>query len=118
MFTALLAVGAIQVLANVGSYPQMLLGAALEGVYYGLFSTLGISFVQAFAPQRPAHATAIYWNTLMVTGLLGGPVAGLIAQVHDFRTVILVASGVAMLSVVILLLGARHPDMQAASAPR
>ncbi|MCV3273854.1 MFS transporter [Roseobacter sp. WL0113] len=114
--TAVLAVLAIQYLASIQSYGQMLLGAALEGFYYGLFSTLGISFVQSFAEDRPAYATAMYWNTLMVTGLLGGPAAGLIAQLYDFRTAILVASGVALLSVIILGLGARHPQVRASSA--
>ncbi|WP_300062632.1 MFS transporter [uncultured Roseobacter sp.] len=114
--TGLLAVVAIQFLASVQSYPQMLLGAALEGFYYGLFSTLAISFVQSFAEDRPAYATAMYWNTLMVTGLLGGPAAGLIAQIYDFRTVILVASAVALFSVLILAIGSRHPQVRSVSA--
>ena len=100
--TAVLAVLAIQVLAAVETYPQMLVGAALEGLYFGLFSTLGISFVQSFSTARPAHATAMYWNTMMVTLVLAGPAAGFIAQVLDFRTVILAASGIALLAVVVL----------------
>lgn len=110
----LLAVVTIQVLASVQSYPQMLAGAAMEGLYYGLYASLGISFVQSFAPNRPARATALYWNTLMVTGILAGPAAGLIAQAYDFRTVILVASGVAGVAAIVLVLGSvsrkRHPS--------
>ncbi|MCL6282578.1 MFS transporter [Ruegeria sp. 2012CJ41-6] len=101
----LLAIVTIQVLASVESYPQMLAGAAMEGFYYGLYASLGISFVQSFAPNRPARATALYWNTLMVTGILAGPAAGLIAQAYDFRTVILVASGVACVAAIVLVLG-------------
>ncbi|MEL7275125.1 MAG: MFS transporter [Pseudomonadota bacterium] len=114
--TALLAVLAIRYLASVESYTEMLLGAALEGLYYGLFSTLGISFVQSLGQDRPAAATAVYWNTLMLTGLLGGPAAGLIAQAHDFQTVILWASGVALASVIILVAGMRHPSLRVSSS--
>ena len=102
MGTAILAVVAIQVLASVQTYPRMLVGAALEGFYFGLFTTLAISFVQSLSEERPAYATAMYWNTMMVTLVLAGPTAGLIAQVYDFRTVIVVASGFALLSVAVL----------------
>jgi SET family sugar efflux transporter-like MFS transporter len=101
--TTLLAVVTIQLLASVQSFPQMLFGAALEGLYYGFYASLGISYVQSFAEDRPAHATAIYWNTLMVTGLLAGPAVGFIAQAYDFQTVIQVASAVAFCAAVVLI---------------
>ena len=100
--TSQLAVASILVLATVQSYPHMLVGAALEGFYFGLFSTLAISFVQSLSEDRPAYATAMYWNTMMVTLVVAGPAAGLIAQLFEFRTVIFVASGFAMASTVIL----------------
>ncbi len=103
--TALLAVVAIQVLASIQSFPQMILGAALEGLYFGLFASLGITYVQAYAGGRPAAATATYWNTLMITGILAGPAAGLIAQWQDFRTVLYVASGVALTAPFVMALG-------------
>ena len=102
--TTLLAVATIQYLASVESFPQMLLGSGLEGLYYGLYASLGISYVQSFAQDRPARATALYWNTLMVSALMAGPVVGAIAEVSDFRTVVLVSSGVATGAA--LLLGA------------
>ena len=100
--TAALAVVAIQVLASVETFPQMLFGAALEGLYYGCFASLGISYVQSFADDRPAQATAIYWNALLLSGLIAGPAAGLIAQVTDFHTVIMVSSVVAVAAFVLL----------------
>ncbi|MDA9865150.1 MFS transporter [bacterium] len=111
--TSLLAVIAIQVLASVTTFPQMVFGAALEGLYYGFYASLGISYVQSFATDRPAQATAIYWNTLMVSGLLAGPAVGLIAQVYDFYAVLLVASGVAFLSACVLFFGSREPESRA-----
>jgi SET family sugar efflux transporter-like MFS transporter len=108
MACTLLAVVAILVLASVETLPQMAIGSALEGLYYGLFASLGISYIQSFAQDRPAQATAIYWNTLMLSGLLAAPAVGLIAQVTDFRTVILIAAVVAALAVPILMVGMRR----------
>lgn len=101
--TTLLAVVTIQLLAAVQTFPQMLAGAALEGLYYGFYASLGISYVQSFAKDRPAHATAVYWNTLMITGLLAGPAVGLIAQAYDFQMVVRVASGVALVAAITLI---------------
>ncbi len=100
--TALFAVVAIQVLASVQTLPQMLAGAALEGFYFGLFSTLAITFVQSLSKDRPAYATALYWNTMMVTLVIAGPAAGFIAQASDFQTVIVVGSGLAVVATLIL----------------
>jgi SET family sugar efflux transporter-like MFS transporter len=94
--TTLLAVISIQVLASVQSLPQMLAAAALEGLYYGFYASLGISYLQSFANNRPARATAIYWNTLMISGLIAGPIVGLIAQFYNFQLVIHIASAVAL----------------------
>ncbi|UWR43731.1 MFS transporter [Phaeobacter inhibens] len=100
-----LAVVTIQLLAAVQSFPQMLAGAALEGLYYGFYASLGISYVQSFAPATPARATAMYWNTLMVSGVMAGPAVGLIAQAYDFQTVIRCASGVAVVAAAVLIVG-------------
>ncbi|UWS02644.1 MFS transporter [Phaeobacter inhibens] len=100
-----LAVVTIQLLAAVQSFPQMLAGAALEGLYYGFYASLGISYVQSFAPDTPARATAMYWNTLMVSGVMAGPAVGLIAQAYDFQTVIRCASGVAVVAAAVLIVG-------------
>ena len=110
--TTLLAVGTIQYLALVGSFYQMLLGAALEGVYYGLYAGLGISYIQSLAPDRPARATAIYWNSLMVSVLLAGPAVGIIAQASNFQRVVQIAVGVAFCAALILMLGSRKQHSQ------
>ena len=109
--TTFLAVVTIQILASVQTFPQMLAGAALEGLYYGFFASLGISYVQSFAKDRPARATAIYWNTLMVSGLLAGPIVGSIAQAYDFQTVVQIASGVALCAIAVLMFGSGGQKM-------
>jgi len=103
ILTTFLAAVTIQLLASVQSFPQMLFRAALEGLYYGFYASLGISYVQSFAKDRPAQATAIYWNTLMVSGLLAGPAVGFIGQAYDFQTVIEVASAVVFSAAVVLM---------------
>lgn len=108
LVTTCIAVGAIWFLSSVTSLPQMVIGSALEGLYYGLFASLGISYVQSFARDRPAQATAIYWNTLMISGLLSGPAVGLIAQATSFQTVVQISSGGAAVAALVLLAGIVH----------
>lgn len=108
LMTTFIAVGAILFLSTVTTLPQMVIGSALEGLYYGLFASLGISYVQSFAQDRPAQATAIYWNTLMVSGLISGPAVGLIAQASDFQTVVQTSAGGAVIAAIVLLAGIWH----------
>lgn len=105
---ALMATVTILLLSYVQTYPQMLAGAALEGLYYGLYASIGISFLQSFSADRPAQTTALYWNVLSVSGILAGPATGLIAQAYDFQAVIRVASAVAALAALLLLASMFH----------
>lgn len=93
----------IQILANVSTFPQLLAAAALEGLYYGLYASLSLSFVQSFAVDRIAGATATYWNTLKISSFIAGPITGLIAQYYDFHLAIQLASLGAMASLVCLI---------------
>ncbi|NIZ15422.1 MFS transporter [Phaeobacter sp. HF9A] len=113
MCIALLAAGTIQLLARVQSFDQMLLGAALEGLYYGLYASVGLSFIQSFANGRMAHATATYWNTLMISGLIAGPLTGLIAQYYSFGLVVQIASVGGLCGFVLLVLTRRQGQAQA-----
>ncbi len=81
---AVLAVIAFFILARVTTLPQMFLGAALEGLYYGMFAAIGLSFVQDFAKGRMARATSLYMNSLFLGGLLASPLMGLVAQFVSF----------------------------------
>jgi SET family sugar efflux transporter-like MFS transporter len=114
---ALLAAVTILLLSYVQTFPQMLAGAALEGLYYGLYASIGISFLQSFAGDRPAQVTALYWNVLSVSGILAGPVTGLIAQVYNFQTAIQVASAVAAFAALLLLAAAHHRRTRFTSGP-
>ena len=100
--TAILAILAILVIGTTSSLAHMFIGAALEGFYFGLFSTLAISFVQSLSTDRPAYANALYWNTMMLTLIVAGPATGAIAQVFNFQSVIFIAALFAALSAIVL----------------
>lgn len=100
--TAILAILAILVIGTTSSLAHMFIGAALEGFYFGLFSTLAISFVQSLSTDRPAYANALYWNTMMLTLIVAGPATGAIAQLFNFQSVIFIAVFFAALSAIVL----------------
>lgn len=100
--TALLAILAILVIGTTSSLVHMFIGAALEGFYFGLFSTLAISFIQSLSTDRPAYANALYWNTMMLTLIVAGPATGAIAQFFNFQSVIFIAVFFAALSAIVL----------------
>ncbi|UTS81001.1 hypothetical protein OL67_002077 [Phaeobacter piscinae] len=106
-----LAIVTIQLLAMVQSFGQTLAAAALEGLYYGFYASLGIRYVQSFAKAERTRATALYWNTLMVSGVMAGPAVGLIAQAYDCQTVIRSASVMAVVAGAVLMAG-RPPRRQ------
>lgn len=109
---AVLGVVAFWMLSSVSSLPTMMIGAALEGLYYGLFAGVGITFVQNFAAGRMARATSLYMNALFLGGLIAGASVGVIAQFHDFRTAIQLAS-LGAIAAFLVLLATRRDDVSA-----
>lgn len=85
---AMLAICAFAVLSQVTSLAGLVAGAALEGLYYGLFAAVGLSFVQDFANGRMARATSLYMNSLFLGGLIASPLMGLVAQYFSFAMAI------------------------------
>lgn len=85
---AVLAICAFAVLSQVTTLYGLIAGAALEGLYYGLFAAVGLSFVQDFAKGRMARATSLYMNSLFLGGLIASPLMGLIAQFFSFAMAI------------------------------
>jgi SET family sugar efflux transporter-like MFS transporter len=85
---AVLAICAFAVLSQVTTIPGLIASVALEGLYYGLFAAVGLSFVQDFANGRMARATSLYMNSLFLGGLIASPLMGLIAQFFSFAMAI------------------------------
>lgn len=105
----LLAAAAFFVLSHVESINGVVLGAALEGAYYGIFAGVGFTFVQDLAKGSIGKATSMYMNSLFLGSLFAGPAVGFIAQLTDFRTSIQLAI-VGIVMAFIVLLGWRLVD--------
>jgi SET family sugar efflux transporter-like MFS transporter len=93
---------------------KMCVGATLEGLYFGLFAGVAVTFMQGFARGRVGRATSLYMNSLFLGSLAANTGTGLIASFYDFRAAIVAAGGVMLLAAVALFM-TRHAD-QAADA--
>ena len=106
---AVLGLVAFLVLSSVSNLTTMIVGSALEGLYYGIFAGVGITFVQSFAAGRMARATSLYMNGLFLGGLIASSSMGLIAHFYDFRTAIQLAS-LGTIAAFAVLLATRRSD--------
>lgn len=100
---ALLAICAFYVLSNVTTIQGLIFGAALEGLYYGTFAAVGLTFVQDFANGRMARATSLYMNSLFMGGLIASPLMGLTAQFFSFQMSIQLSSVWAVAAILLLI---------------
>lgn len=100
---ALLAICAFYVLSNVTTISGLIFGAALEGLYYGTFAAVGLTFVQDFANGRMARATSLYMNSLFMGGLIASPLMGLTAQFFSFKLSIQLSSVWAVAAILLLI---------------
>ncbi len=96
---ALLALIAIFALSQVSNLTTMILAQVLEGAYYGVYASVGVSFVQGYARGRIGHATSLYVNTLVTTGIIAGPAVGLIGQFFSFKLAIEISAIFALVAV-------------------
>lgn len=108
-FAAALACLAFFILARVTTMPQLVLGAALEGLYYGLFAAVGLTYMQDFAKGRLARATSLYMNSLFLGGLIASPLMGLTAQFVSFGMAIKLSTVWAIAAFAILSYMRPHP---------
>lgn len=108
---AVLGIVAFLVLSSVSNLTTMIVGSALEGLYYGIFAGVGITFVQSFAAGRMARATSLYMNGLFLGGLIASSSMGLIAHFYDFRTAIQLASLGTVAAFAVLLATRRNDEV-------
>ncbi|MCG7518560.1 MFS transporter [Ruegeria sp. Ofav3-42] len=102
-----LGLSAFLVLSQVSGLAGMIVGAALEGTYYGLFAGVSLTFVQNLANGRMARANALYVNSLFIGALVAGPSVGVIAQFASFQTAILAACAPMVLALIVLVVTSR-----------
>lgn len=95
---------------------DVLVLAILDGLYYGIFAGISMTFVQNFAPDQPGVATSYYVSTLFVGGLIGNLLTGVIASMFDFQTTVLMACVFAFVGgVVLFVMRDAKPDVAATS---
>jgi SET family sugar efflux transporter-like MFS transporter len=103
---------AFAVLHETNSLAHMVVGALLEGLYFGLFAGVAVTFIQGFAKGRVGRATSLYMNSLFLGSLAANTGIGIIASLVDFRAAIAVAGG-AMVLAAAALFATRHADANA-----
>ncbi len=105
---AITAIIAFNIVASVTTLPAMLVGAAMEGAYYGLFAGTCLTFVQGFARGRMARATALYMNSIFLAALFAVPLMGFVSQYASFGASIRLASVGAGAALLLLFLTRRQ----------
>jgi len=103
---------AFSVLYETDSLAHMMIGALIEGLYFGQFAGVAVTFMQGFAKGRVGRATSLYMNSLFLGSLAANTGIGLIASLVDFRAAIATAGGVMVLAAAALF-ATRHADAQA-----
>ncbi|WP_419904905.1 MFS transporter [Kiloniella sp.] len=104
---ALLAMPTYYILSQVQTMPHLIIGSALEGLYYGIFAGVSITFVQGFANGRMGRATSLYMNSLFLGGMIGNVSMGLIASTFSYQTAIQLSLLCAAVALVVLVLSRR-----------
>ena len=99
---AIIAVATFLAISEIRTVPQMIAIAAFEGLYYGLFAGVGITFVQSFSGGRTGRATSMYVNSLFLGGAIGGISMGFVATGFDYRAVVFVSAGFAFCALITL----------------
>lgn len=88
---------------------------ALDGLYYGLFAAIGMTFVQNFARDRPGMATSYYISTLFVGGLTGNLLMGTIANWYSFHATVAVSGFIVAIGGLALLVIGDAPAEEVAA---
>ncbi len=114
---AIMAMITFVAISEVRTLPQMVVTAAFEGLYYGLFAGVAITFVQSFAGGRMGRATSMYVNSLFFGGTLGSLLMGFVATWFDYKTVVLLAAGCAVCALMTLYASRRYDAASAQPSP-
>ncbi len=103
---ALSSIGALLFFATITSatsVQQVLMLCIIEGMYYGICASVGITFIQNYARHKPGVATSYFVNAIFVGGLAGNILTGIIASYTTFQNTILSSVVLASLATLVLL---------------
>ncbi|HBV76950.1 MULTISPECIES: sugar efflux transporter [Vibrio] len=76
---------------------------ALNGIFVGVTSALGISLFQDLKPKKMGQVTTLYSNSIKTGGVLGGVLAGSIADYYSFHTVFFACTIMSIISFITIL---------------
>ncbi|MBX2830018.1 MAG: MFS transporter [Rhodospirillales bacterium] len=117
MIAAVLATVFFGLIYHATTLGDVLVLGVLDGIYYGIFAGISMTFVQNFAPDQPGVATSYYVSTLFIGGLIGNLLTGVVASIFDFQTTVLLACGFAMIGgAVLIVMRDASPEERAISA--
>lgn len=82
---------------------QLLALQLLNAIFIGITATIGMVYFQDLMPNQMGSATTLFSNAAKSSWILGGPIAGVIAEVWHYQAVLYVALG--LIAVAIFLMG-------------
>ncbi|SDR36274.1 MFS transporter [Pseudovibrio sp. Tun.PSC04-5.I4] len=85
------------------SVGQVLMLCMIEGMYYGICASIGITFIQNYALHKPGVATSYFVNAVFVGGFAGNVLTGIIASYTSFQNTISTSVVLALLAASVLL---------------
>lgn len=75
----------------------------LNGIFIGITAALGISYFQDLKPKKMGQITTLYSNAIKTGGVLGGVLAGTIADIFSFEMVFWASLVLSLLSFATIL---------------
>lgn len=91
-------------ITSASSLPQILTLCVIEGMYYGICASVGITFIQNYALHKPGIATSYFVNALFLGGLAGNLLTGALASITTYQNTIFSSLALAFVAFTFLLL--------------
>lgn len=75
----------------------------LNGIFIGIVATIGMVYFQDLMPTQMGSATTLFSNAAKASWIIGGPIAGLIAEIWHYNSVFYVSVGLIVISILCLM---------------
>lgn len=71
----------------------------LNAIFIGITATIGMVYFQDLMPTKMGSATTLFSNAAKASWIIGGPIAGIIAQIWHYNSVFYVAVGLMLIGI-------------------
>ena len=71
----------------------------LNAIFIGITATIGMVYFQDLMPTKMGTATTLFSNAAKSSWIIGGPIAGIIAEIWHYNSVFYVAVALIFISV-------------------